>query len=80
MGDTTICTGKVVDKRIEGPHHLIDLELLSTNQRGENTAPGTATVILPSGETGPVVLPQPEPETTRRGAAMMQNAADRERK
>jgi acyl dehydratase len=77
MGDTTICTGKVIAKRIEGGRHLVDLELASTSQRGENTAPGTATVILPSREDGPVVLPEPEPEAAKRGAAMMQEAADR---
>ena len=25
MGDTTICTGKIVDKRIDGVHHVVDL-------------------------------------------------------
>jgi acyl dehydratase len=80
MGDTTICTGKVIDKRIDGDAHVVDLELASTNQRGENTAPGTATVILPSRESGPVILPQAEPEAARRGAAMMQEAADRTRR
>ena len=77
MGDTTICTGKVVAKREEGLHRLVDLELASTNQRGQNTAPGTAVVILPSRELGPVVLPSPEPEMAKRGAFMMQSAADR---
>jgi hypothetical protein len=79
MGDTTICTGKVVAKSVEGLHHVVELELASTNQRGENTAPGTATLILPSRESGPAVLPTPEPETMRRGAAMMHEAADRAR-
>ena len=79
MGDTTICSGKVVAKRMEGRSPVVDLELASTSQRGENTAPGTATVILPTREHGAVVLPEPEPETARRGAAMMQAAADRAR-
>jgi acyl dehydratase len=79
MGDTTICTGKVIAKRLEGSHHLVELELASTNQRGENTAPGSATVILPSKAQGPVVLPEAEAETALRGAAIMQEAADRAR-
>lgn len=77
MGDTTICSGKVVDKRIEGRNAVIDLELASTSQRGENTAPGTASVILPSRELGPVILPEPEPDIALRGAVIVQSAADR---
>lgn len=79
MGDTTICSGKVTAKRVEGLHHVVDLELSSMNQRGENTAPGTATVILPSRATGAIVLPPPEPETSQRGAAMLQGAAANQR-
>jgi hypothetical protein len=78
MGDTTICSGEVVDKRIEGPHHIVDLKLAGTNQRGEVTAPGTATVILPSGR-GPAVLPAPPADMCQRGAEMLQGAADRSR-
>ena len=71
MGDTTICTGKVIDKRQEGPHYVVDIEMASTNQRGEDTAPGTATVILPSRADGPVVLPEAKPETLKRAAAIL---------
>jgi acyl dehydratase len=76
MGDATICTGKVAAKREEGIHRVVDLDLASTNQRGQNTAPGTATVILPSRDAGPMVLPQPELEMCQRGALMRQTAAD----
>lgn len=72
MGDATICSGTVVDKRIEGPHHVVELELAGTNQRGEVTAPGRATVILPSRESGSVLLPQPPLEDLQRGARMLQ--------
>jgi len=34
----------------------------ATNQRGDITAPGNATVLLPSREHGPVVLPDPRVE------------------
>ncbi len=75
MGDTTICSGKVTDKRQQGPHWVVDIEMASTNQRGENTAPGTATVILPSRANGPVVLPEAEPETLKRAAGIPRQPA-----
>ncbi len=56
-GDTSWVHAKIVRKRIEGKHRMADLEVWVENQRGEITAPGTATVILPSREAGPVVLP-----------------------
>jgi len=80
MGDTTICSGKVIAKREEGPHRVVDLELAGTNQRGEVTAPGSATVILPSRETGAVILPVPPIDLAGRGAAMLQDAAARARR
>jgi acyl dehydratase len=63
IGDTTWINGAVVAKRAEGPHYLVDLELACTNQRGETTTPGTATVILPSRGHGPVTLPEPPADT-----------------
>ena len=77
MGDTTICSGRVVDKRVLGVHHVVDLEVTGTNQRGEVTAPGTATVILPTRATGAVVLPPAPDDMMERGAMVMQAAADR---
>jgi acyl dehydratase len=79
MGDTTICSGEVTDKRIDGSHHVVELKLAGTNQRGEVTAPGTAIVILPTREHGSIVLPAPPSDMSQRGAAMLQNAADRTR-
>jgi hypothetical protein len=63
IGDTTWVTGEIVAKRQEDGRCLVDLELRCTNQRGEVTTPGTATVILPSREHGPVVLPEPPAPT-----------------
>lgn len=77
MGDITICSGSVIGKRVDGDHHVVDLRLAGTNQRGEVTAPGTATVILPSRQHGPVLLPVPPQDDLRRGARMLQLAADR---
>jgi hypothetical protein len=47
FGDATICSGAVVDKRVEEGCHVVELSLAGVNQRGENTVPGTAVVILP---------------------------------
>ncbi len=47
-GDTLTCAGRVVAKRVEGDRHLVELELLERNQRGEVCAPGKATVALPA--------------------------------
>ena len=59
IGDTTWINGSVAGKRVEDGHYLVDLDLVCTNQRGETTTPGTATVILPSRDHGPVTLPEP---------------------
>jgi acyl dehydratase len=74
MGDTTICSGEVMDKRVEGTHRVVELKLAGTNQRGEISAPGRAVVILPSRADGPVELPQPPAERRERGAKIIQGA------
>jgi len=79
MGDTHIVSGEVTDKRIEDGHAVVDLAVRCTNQRGEVTAPGHATVMLPSREHGPVVLPTPSVELRRRGAVQMAAHAERRR-
>ncbi len=48
LGDTTWCRGRVVRKYVKDGHALVDLEIRGENQRGEVTAPGLATVVLPS--------------------------------
>jgi acyl dehydratase len=47
-GDTQWCKGKVVRKYVYDNAPLVDLEIWAENQRGELTAPGYATVMLPS--------------------------------
>lgn len=63
VGDLQTISGRVVRKYLaedaNGVHPAVDLELAATSQRGEVTAPGTATVLLPSREHGPVELPTP---------------------
>ena len=48
MGDVNFVKGKVKDKRIENGEDLVDCEIRVENQAGLVTAPGLATVALPS--------------------------------
>jgi acyl dehydratase len=57
QGDTHTITGEVVGKRVVGDQYLVDVEFRGTSQRGEVTCPATATIALPSRETGLVNLP-----------------------
>jgi len=60
VGDTHHLTGTIVRKYLaDGDRPAVDLELVATNQRGTVTSPGTATVLLPSRDHGPVRLPDP---------------------
>jgi len=59
VGDTQWLSGTVTDRYLaEGGRPAVDLELSAVNQRGEQTTPGHATVLLPSREHGPVRLPE----------------------
>ena len=77
VGDTTICSGEVVDKRMEGSHHVVELKVQAVNQRGETTSPGTATVVLPSRARGAILMPAAPEDLRERGANMMAGATDR---
>ncbi|MBH0122679.1 MaoC family dehydratase N-terminal domain-containing protein [Rhodococcus sp. CX] len=76
MGDTHTFTGEVVDKRVEGERHLVDVELRGTSQRGEVTCPATATISLPSRETGLAVLPTAPVELERVAAEMLARSGE----
>jgi acyl dehydratase len=72
VGDTQWLRGTVVRKHLAtGDRPAVDLELSATNQRGEVTTPGRATILLPSREHGPVRLPDPPG-----GARDLQEALD----
>jgi hypothetical protein len=47
-GDIQFIKGKVTKKYEQNAEHLVNLDVWSENQRGEVTAPGHATVILPA--------------------------------
>jgi acyl dehydratase len=46
--DVLTCSGKIVEKTVEGPEHRVRLEINVTNQLGQGTAPGHAVVVLPA--------------------------------
>lgn len=48
LGDTLTGHGRISKVYQDGGRNLVDLEVWAENQRGETTAPGTATVVLPS--------------------------------
>lgn len=52
MGDVTWCTGEVTEKRQEGDKHLVDVDLIAHNHRDQLSAKGSATIRLPSRESG----------------------------
>jgi hypothetical protein len=60
VGDLHTISGTVVRKYLaDGDRPAVDVELSATNHRGEVTAPGHASILLPSREHGPVRLPDP---------------------
>lgn len=50
-GDFLIIRGKIVKKYIKGDQHVVDCELIATQQDGEKSCLATATAILPSKES-----------------------------
>ncbi|MBI2906722.1 MAG: MaoC family dehydratase N-terminal domain-containing protein [Chloroflexi bacterium] len=48
FGDTTWIRGNVSKKQMDGSEHLVVIETAAVNQRGQTTAPGRATLALPS--------------------------------
>jgi acyl dehydratase len=47
-GDPLTCKGRVSRKYVQGSLHFVDCEVWIENSKGEQTTPGSATVILPS--------------------------------
>jgi acyl dehydratase len=60
VGDTQWVHAEVTDRYLgESGRPAVDIALRTVNQRGAETTSGTATVLLPSREHGPVRLPEP---------------------
>jgi acyl dehydratase len=72
IGDTQIITGEVVAKHEHGGRCSVDIEMRGTNQRGDVTCPGSATVALPSRDHGPVVLPEAAADLRQKSAELME--------
>jgi acyl dehydratase len=70
MGDVQMTTGEVTAKRQEGGLHLIDVVFRMTNQRGEETLKGDATIALPLRGEGPTLLPKVPDDLQRKVYAM----------
>jgi len=71
VGDTQWCTGEVTEKYAIGDHRVVELGVRATSQRGSVTTSGRAVVILPSKESGPVLLPMPDANLRRHGAELI---------
>jgi acyl dehydratase len=72
VGDTHWMRGRVARKYLaDGDRPAVDLDVWGENQRGEQTTPGHATILLPSRERGYVRLPEPPG-----GATTCQEALD----
>ncbi len=59
VGDTQWVRGTVRRKYVAEGRPAVDLDVWCENQRGDVTTPGSATILLPSREHGPVRLPDP---------------------
>lgn len=69
-GDVHRCTGTATAKG-EGPAETVSLEVFATNQRDEATTKGTAKILMPSKQTGAVVVPVPDEALRMRGAQVV---------
>lgn len=58
-GDTNWFRGRIAKKYVDDGKCCVDIELWADNQRNDKTVSGSATVILPSKDHGPVVYPCP---------------------
>ena len=77
VGDTQWLAGTVTRKYLaDGNRPAIDLDIAATNQRGDVTTPGHATILLPSREHGAVRLPDPPGGATDLQPALVAIADD----
>jgi hypothetical protein len=76
VGDTQWLEGTVERKYLAEDRPAVDVALRAENQRGEQTTPGNATVLLPSRTRGPVRLPDPPGNAIDLAGALEAVAAD----
>jgi acyl dehydratase len=71
VGDVQWVEGRVTRRYLaEGDRPAVEIELHTRNQRDVVTSPGSATILLPSREHGPVRLPDPPDGATTLPAAL----------
>ena len=76
MGDATWISAVVTDvQRSDDLGSIVEIEVTGTNQRGQKNINGWATIIVPSREHGPVVLPEPPPLPAELAAAHEERSA-----
>jgi acyl dehydratase len=81
VGDVQWVGGEVVRTYLaDGDRPAVDIDLVARNQRGEVTTPGSATILLPSREHGPVRLPEPPDGASTLGEAFDATIAGFERR
>ncbi|MGX1702010.1 FAS1-like dehydratase domain-containing protein [Microbacterium sp. NPDC055357] len=71
QGDIQYLTGEVVGTRRDGGANLVDVTIRATNQRGEETARGEATISLRSRETGLSLFPPVPAELQAKALEML---------
>jgi acyl dehydratase len=59
VGDTQRISGEVTRHYLADGRPAVDITLRATSQRGQQTTTGSATILLPSRDHGPVRLPDP---------------------
>jgi acyl dehydratase len=59
VGDTLTAHGEVVELRRDGDYGIVDCEIGISNQRGETTTTGSASVVVPVFDGPPVPYPFP---------------------
>lgn len=79
MGDVQTITGEVTGKREDGGQNLVDVKVIFTNQRGDETVRATATIALPK-KGGIAMYPQVPRELAEEAAKMMQRHWELSRK
>ena len=79
MGDVQTITGEVTGKREEGGQNLVDVKVIFTNQRGDETVRATATIALPK-KGGIAMYPEVPRELAEEAALMMQRHWELSRK
>ncbi|HCW59379.1 MULTISPECIES: FAS1-like dehydratase domain-containing protein [Sphingobium] len=79
MGDVQTITGEVTGKREEGGQNLVDVKVIFTNQRGDETVRATATIALPK-KGGIAMYPEVPRDLAEEAAKMMQRHWELSRK